>query len=173
MKNTSNQRTSKERGEGGKAIPTDHSIGSETMAIIEESEKNCTTNISFLSADAVRWINKRQHASNGVVGARVMPARALQLREIFQGLDFDNSGSIDISELKEAIEYVAKSSAAGDTPMLKDPEKLSKCSLCPLPPVPCLPCLRAGGALGLPSVPLTLLQFCLWSCQCVVCWTRN
>eukprot|EP01039_Chlorochromonas_danica_P000954 gene954-1036_t len=92
----------------------------------DDSEKaNQPASISFLSPNAIRWINKRQPAMAGQAArARVMPARALQLREIFQGLDFDNSGSIDINELKLAIEYVSKGSTTGDGAVIKDPQKL-------------------------------------------------
>ena len=39
------------------------------------------------------------------------PSKAIQLREIFRGLDFDNSGGISIVEIEEAIQYVAKAGA--------------------------------------------------------------
>eukprot|EP01031_Cornospumella_fuschlensis_P043469 gene43469-53146_t len=93
---------------------------------IVEDKSDIAPAVSFLSAEAVKWINKRQPpASNATAArARVLPAKALQLREIFMGLDFDNSGSIDIDELKEAIEYVAKN-ASSDGAVLKDPQKLA------------------------------------------------
>lgn len=60
--------------------------------------------------------------------SHVLPSRALQLREIFDGLDVDRSGSIDVAELTEAIEYVAKASSRGNNaqndPLFRDPQKI-------------------------------------------------
>jgi len=52
-----------------------------------------------------------------------LPSRALQLRSIFKGLDLDGSGSIDLKELKAAVEYVCQHDTSAD-PIFKDPTKL-------------------------------------------------
>lgn len=91
-----------------------------------EDDQGLSRNVSFLSADTVRWMNKRKPNAKNSLRAFVMPARALQLREIFRGLDFDRSGNIDIDELKEAISYVVTAST-GDSkaePLFKDPQKI-------------------------------------------------
>ena len=88
-----------------------------------------TSTVSFLSPDAVRWMNRRRPDAKNSMRGHVLPARALQLREIFRGLDFDGSGSIDIDELTEAIEYVVQSTVTGgnkDEPLFKDPGKMVK-----------------------------------------------
>jgi Ca2+-binding EF-hand superfamily protein len=80
--------------------------------------------VSFLSSDTVRWMNKRQPTNKSTI-KHVLPSRALQLREIFRGLDYDNSGSIDIEEMKQAVHYVAHATCSnGDGPLFKDPAKL-------------------------------------------------
>jgi hypothetical protein len=81
--------------------------------------------VSFLSPDAVRWINKRQPEITMRKHAKVLPVRALQLKEIFKGLDFDGSGSIDVNELRAAIEYVSKAKGEDNLPLLKEPANLT------------------------------------------------
>lgn len=88
-----------------------------------------TSTVSFLSPDTVRWMNKRRPDAKNSMRGHVLPSRALQLREIFRGLDFDGSGNIDIDELTEAIEFVVKSTNSGsgnDEPLFKDPAKIVK-----------------------------------------------
>lgn len=84
---------------------------SATMAVIKAAEiaeqDALSRSISFLSPDAIRWMNKRKPSASHSTTAHVTPSRALELRQIFKGLDFDNSGSIDIEELQEAVEYIA------------------------------------------------------------------
>lgn len=105
----------------------DQSVESETMQIIRNAEKAeleaLTKSVSFLSADAIRWMNKRRPTAAHANTAHVAPARALELRQIFKGLDFDHSGSIDIEELQEAVAYVAASDSSD--PIFKDPKKLT------------------------------------------------
>jgi Ca2+-binding EF-hand superfamily protein len=96
--------------------------GIDPELIAEDS--TLTKAVSFLSGDSVRWMNKRQPHTKHPTRTRVQPSRALQLREVFRGLDYDNSGSIDIDELQEAVRYVCTSHVPGEEPPFKDPEKL-------------------------------------------------
>ena len=82
---------------------------------------------SYLSADAIRWMNKRRPGAGTSSTMHILPSRALQLRQIFKGLDFDNSGSIDIEELKEAVNFVARKDKSSDK-VIQDPKKVCKFS---------------------------------------------
>ena len=66
--------------------------------------------VSFLSSDAISWMNKhRPRAMNGLAQqSHLTPAQALHYRSIFKGLDFDGSGGISLEEMEEAISYVGK-----------------------------------------------------------------
>ena len=44
---------------------------------------------------------------------QLAPDKARQLREVFSGLDFNGSGSVDIVEFKDAIAYVNSASKDG------------------------------------------------------------
>ena len=79
---------------------------------------------SYLSADAIRWMNKRRPGAGTSSTMHILPSRALQLRQIFKGLDFDDSGSIDIEELKEAVNFVARKDKSSDK-VIADPKKVS------------------------------------------------
>jgi hypothetical protein len=80
-------------------------------------------NVSLLDTNAIRWMNKRKPRISQSVVTHIPPARALELRSIFKGLDFDNSGTLEIDELKQAVEYVAAADKSGD-PVFKDPKKI-------------------------------------------------
>ena len=69
-----------------------------------------TKSLSFLSSDAISWMNKRRPIIvNGLAQqSHLTPAKALHYREIFKGLDFDGSGGISLEEMDEAIQYVNK-----------------------------------------------------------------
>ena len=69
-----------------------------------------TKSVSFLSSDAINWMNKRRpRVVNGLAQqSHLTPAKALQYQEIFEGLDFDGSGGISLKEMEEAIKYVNK-----------------------------------------------------------------
>lgn len=83
-----------------------------TLKILKEQEQeSLNKSVSFLSPEAIKWMNKRKPSARHSTTAHILPSRAIQLKEIFKGLDFDGSGSIDIHELKEAVEYVANSEA--------------------------------------------------------------
>lgn len=89
-----------------------------------QDDSSISKAVSYLSGDSVRWMNKRQPNSKHPTRTRVQPSRALELREVFRGLDYDNSGSIDIEELQEAVMYVTTAHVEGEEPLFKDPEKL-------------------------------------------------
>lgn len=80
-----------------------------------------TKAVSFLSGDTLRWMSKHRK-KNGTTFNIVAPSRALQIRSIFRGLDFDNSGSISLQELKEAVLFVGNSK----TSVIENPEKINK-----------------------------------------------
>lgn len=82
--------------------------------------------VTYLEPNAIRWMNKRRaNSGNSAPTTHIPPARALQLRAIFKGLDFDQSESLEIDELKEAVEYVAASDTSSD-PVFKDTRKIIK-----------------------------------------------
>lgn len=116
--------------QGGKAAIGIHSSSATSAGNTADSAANGSADssigksVSFLSSDTVRWMNKRQPTNKSAI-SHVLPSRALQLREIFRGLDYDNSGSIDIEEMKQAVHYVAHATSSnGDGPLFKDPAKL-------------------------------------------------
>lgn len=63
--------------------------------------------VSFLDPDTIRWMNARRPLNASAIPGHVLPSLALQLKEMFNSLDFDNSGGIDISELKIAVNFVS------------------------------------------------------------------
>ena len=80
--------------------------------------------VSFLTPDAISWMNKRRpNASN--MKTHVNPSRVLQLRAVFNGLDFDGSGELTLEELKEAVDFVSKNTDGGP-PLFEDPEKMKQ-----------------------------------------------
>jgi len=79
---------------------------------------------SFLSADAVRWIQKHKPAASSGTKNFIPPSRVLQLRAIFRGLDFDGSGEIDLKELKDAVKYVASQDSGTAPPIFENPDQL-------------------------------------------------
>jgi hypothetical protein len=84
-----------------------------------------SSSISFLNADSVRWMNKRQPASRAGAGCRVLPSKALQLKSIFEGLDYSERGNIDIEDLQEAIFYVSsQAKRENQEPVFENPAKL-------------------------------------------------
>lgn len=96
-------------------------------AMIEVEKSALAKAVTFLNSDTIRWMNKRHAHKGNSMAAHVLPSRALQLREIFKNLDYDHSGSIDINEMREAVQYVsALESTNGpmSDPIFKDPKKL-------------------------------------------------
>jgi len=68
--------------------------------------------VSFLDPYTIAWMNKRRPGKIGSQAALVTPSKALQLKSIFQGLDFDGSGEISLEEMQEAIKYVGETDAS-------------------------------------------------------------
>lgn len=104
---------------------------STTAKIIKEHDDQATEpkTVSFLPPETIRWMTKRKKfASNSVVG-QILPSKAYQLRQVFKSLDFDDSGTIDIKELKHAVKYVNQSSTAGRSNglqgLIRDPQGLT------------------------------------------------
>ena len=66
--------------------------------------------ISFLPFETINWMNKRRpgHMDASKAGSLVAPSRAIQLKAIFRGLDFDSSGEISLEEMEDAIKYVGE-----------------------------------------------------------------
>jgi len=105
------------------------SLGRSTeVALINEHAAAVKKCPSFLSAEALRWMNKRRPCASNSSGSsskqHVAPSRILQLRSIFKGLDFDGSGEISLEELKQAISYVGDRNEGGE-PLFEDPDKIN------------------------------------------------
>ena len=79
---------------------------------------------TFLTADAVRWMQKRRPAADSNAKNFIPPMRVLQLRSIFRGLDFDGSGEIDIDELKDAVKFVANADTGDGPPLIEKPDEI-------------------------------------------------
>lgn len=83
--------------------------------------------VSFLTPEAFGWMNKRRpNAKSSAAKEHIPPSKALMLKQIFRGLDFDGSGEISLDELKEAISYVAGNHLEGEKPIFDDVEKITK-----------------------------------------------
>lgn len=85
---------------------------SQTVEIEEEKENvgddMRQSAVSFLDPVSIRWMNKRRkNVSNHQIANKVTPQRAQQIRDMFNGLDFDGGGEIDLQEFKQAVAYVA------------------------------------------------------------------
>lgn len=102
------------------------SVVSATAKAMHEAEQAAIAKaVTFLNHDTVRWMNKRRTHKGSSMAAHVLPSRAVQLREIFKNLDFDNSGSIDIVEMKQAVQFVSAQDKTSSDPLFKDPKKLT------------------------------------------------
>jgi hypothetical protein len=82
----------------------------------EDTDKEDEVKMSFLDPYTISWMNKRRPGT--IAGTRaqalITPSRALQLREIFRGLDFDGSGEISLDEMQEALKYVGETDPSMD-----------------------------------------------------------
>ncbi|CAE7627766.1 unnamed protein product, partial [Symbiodinium microadriaticum] len=99
-------------------LPVDNSA-------VSGNEDRTIRNMTSLSPDAIRWMNARRPLNQAVAKPQhISPHRASQLRDIFNGLDFDGGGEIDLKEFKEAIAYVEAhtkgSSIFGDPKKVKE-----------------------------------------------------
>jgi hypothetical protein len=81
----------------------------------EEAEemKEEPLKMSYLDPNTIAWMNKRRPGAGagGRAQALITPSRALQLRQIFKGLDFDGSGEISLEEMSDALVYVGEEDA--------------------------------------------------------------
>ncbi len=77
-----------------------HALTADEIRLHEEQQNRRA--FTYLSADAVRWIQKHKPSASSSAKNFIPPSRVLQLRAIFRGLDFDGSGEIDLKELKDA-----------------------------------------------------------------------
>lgn len=64
--------------------------------------------VSSLDSNTTRWMNKRRPKNSAALPCHVMPSIAVQLKELFDNFDFDQSGEIDLRELKQAVRFVAE-----------------------------------------------------------------
>jgi hypothetical protein len=99
-----------------------HRLSEEDIKKHEEAQNRRA--FTYLSGDAVRWMQKRKPKASSSASSFIPPQRVLQLRSIFRGLDFDGSGEIDITELKDAVKYVAQADAGGGKPMIENPDEI-------------------------------------------------
>ncbi len=92
--------------------------------IVAQQEAQNRRAFSYLTPDAIRWMQKRRPAADSNAKNFIPPMRVLQLRSIFRGLDFDGSGEIDISELKDAVRFVANADTGSGPPLIEKPEEI-------------------------------------------------
>ena len=72
--------------------------------------------ISALPSDTLKWMRQRRTAQyTGKVAISIFQER--QLREIFNGLDLENNGVINLAQLQEAALYVESSTKNSVTPL--------------------------------------------------------
>ena len=79
--------------------------------------------ITTLSTDTIRWI-KRRRVMEAKHRVAITHFREGQLREIFDGLDFDSTGIIDLAELKNAVQYAEDELKGKKGPSFKDVAKM-------------------------------------------------
>lgn len=72
-----------------------------------------------LSADSIQWINRHRPKNSVAVAGYIMPSQEIQLREMFDVLDTDKSGEIDIIELKRALSRVVSLEESRAKPLRK------------------------------------------------------
>jgi Ca2+-binding EF-hand superfamily protein len=83
-------------------------------------------NMTMLPPDAIRWMNRRRPLTQTISKpTHIPPHQASQLREMFDGLDFDGGGEIDLKEFKDAIAYVSQHSTVGANNLLGDPKNVT------------------------------------------------
>jgi len=102
------------------------------IIIIEDEDENedkkddNLKSMTMLPPDAIRWMNKRRPLNQTVAKAtHIPPHKASQLREMFDGLDIDGGGEIDLKEFKDAIAYVSEHSTVGTGDILGDPKNVT------------------------------------------------
>eukprot|EP01039_Chlorochromonas_danica_P009030 gene9030-9965_t len=63
--------------------------------------------ISSMDSDTTRWMNKRRPKNSVAIPRHIMPGIAIQLKQLFDNIDVDQSGEIDLTELKQAVKFVS------------------------------------------------------------------
>lgn len=94
--------------------------------VSDNKEEHTLKNMTMLPPDAIRWMNRRRPL-NQIISkpTHIPPHQASQLREMFDGLDFDGGGEIDLKEFKDAIAYVSAHSTIGTNDILGDPKNVT------------------------------------------------
>jgi Ca2+-binding EF-hand superfamily protein len=93
---------------------------------VSEEQDHNLKNMTLLGPDAIHWMNKRRPLNQTQAQPQhISPHRASQLRDMFDGLDFNGGGEIDLKEFKEAIAYV-ESRAVGGTSIFGDPKRVNE-----------------------------------------------
>lgn len=88
-------------------------------------EEKLVKNMTSLSPDTIKWMNSRRPLNQSVAKPQhISPHRAAQLKDIFDGLDFDGGGEIDLQEFKEAIAFVE--SRSNGPSIFGDPKKVKE-----------------------------------------------
>lgn len=91
----------------------------------EDEQDHNLKNMTLLSPEAIQWMNKRRPLHQAQVQPQhISPHRASQLRDMFDGLDFNGGGEIDLKEFKEAIAYVE--SRTTGTSIFGDPKRVNE-----------------------------------------------
>lgn len=92
----------------------------------DNKEEHTLKNMTRLPPDSIRWMNKRRPLNQTITKpSHIPPHQAAQLREMFEGLDFDGGGEIDLKEFKDAIAYVSEHSTMGTNDILGDPKNVN------------------------------------------------
>jgi hypothetical protein len=90
-----------------------------------EDKKMKIKQVSFLDPYSLKWINKRRGIDTGLnVAIQITPHKYNQLKEMFDGLDFDGGGEIDFDEFKNALQYVNDKTKQKN--LLGDPKTIFK-----------------------------------------------
>lgn len=106
----------------GKVGPLDGEAGGD----VDTKDEHTLKNMTMLPPDAIRWMNKRRPLNQTTTKpTHIPPHKASQLREMFDGLDFDGGGEIDLKEFKDAIAYVSEHSTIGTSDILGDPKNVT------------------------------------------------
>jgi hypothetical protein len=93
----------------------------------DEQEEQSLKNMTLLGPDAIQWMNKRRPLNQAQSQPQhISPHRASQLRDMFDGLDFNGGGEIDLKEFKEAIAYVESKARAGSASIFGDPKRVNE-----------------------------------------------
>ncbi len=79
------------------------------LPTLSHSEHRNGDDVPLLSPETIRWMNKRRPKGSSRVPGFIRQSLAGQLHCIFDNLDEDHSGSVDLKELKHAVKLVVDS----------------------------------------------------------------